>query len=268
MNVVEVTTGDCPLILAMPHTGFYVPDEILANLNETGRSLSDADWHIEELYRDLVPQASVVRALFHRYVIDANRAPSDVSLYPGQNTTGLCPITDFDGNAIHIENQHPDNHEIEHRRKTYHAPYHEALQAEIERVHQRFGVAVLYDCHSIRSSIPYLFEGKLPDFNVGTVSGRSCAMAMESLVVDLCSNAAGYTSVLNGRFKGGWTTRNYGRPKQNIHAIQMEIAQSTYLESEQHPFIYSPAKSGQIRFHLKNILEELIGQAYDISTKG
>ncbi|MCP4072686.1 MAG: N-formylglutamate deformylase [Hyphomicrobiales bacterium] len=268
MNVFEVTKGDSPLILAMPHTGIYVPDAIAENLNEEGRMLRDTDWHIEKLYDGLVPQATIVRALFHRYVIDANRAPSDESLYPGQNTTGLCPTTDFDGNKIYLSGREPQKEEIENRRTNFHAPYHRALDREIRRIHDQFGVVVLYDCHSIRSLIPYLFEGKLPDFNIGTNQGVTCAKQMESRVMGICSGANGYSTALNGRFKGGWTTRNYGQPEENIHAIQMELSQSAYLQSKVVPFDYSPEKAAGIRPHLKDILEDLTRQALEISKKG
>jgi N-formylglutamate deformylase len=268
VEVSEVIEGDSPLILAMPHTGTYVPEGVLEHLNKAGKTLRDTDWHIEKLYRGLMPDATVVRALFHRYVIDANRAPSDESLYPGQNTTGLCPITDFDGNPIYLDGQEPDKGEIESRRNEFHAPYHEAIAKEIKRVHAQHGVAMLYDCHSIRSLIPFLFEGKLPDFNIGTNNGTTCAKSMEISVSDICSNAQGFSSILNGRFKGGWTTRNYGQPDKNIHAVQMELAQSTHLASEELPFDYSPQIAVKIRPHLKNILEELTIQALKISKKG
>lgn len=268
MTVFEVTEGDSPLILAMPHTGIFVPEGILAQLNETGKTLSDTDWHIEKLYQGLMPEATIVRALFHRYVIDANRAPSDESLYPGQNTTGLCPVTDFDGKPIYLDGQEPGPEEIESRRTEFHAPYHEAIARQIERVHARFGVAVLYDCHSIRSLIPYLFEGKLPDFNIGTNNGTTCTKSMEQSVHDICAGARGFSAVLNGRFKGGWTTRNYGQPEQNIHAIQMELAQCTHLAGETLPFDYSPQTAAKIRPYLKNILEALTNQALDIAKKG
>ena len=268
MEVFEVTEGNSPLILAMPHTGTYVPEGVLKHLNEAGRTLRDTDWHIEKLYQGLMPDVTIVRALFHRYVIDANRAPTDESLYPGQNTTGLCPTTDFDGKPIYLDEQEPEPEEIESRRNEFHTPYHRAIAKEIERVHARHGLVILYDCHSIRSHIPFLFEGKLPDFNIGTNNGTTCAKSMEISTSDICSSAQGFSSILNGRFKGGWTTRNYGQPDNNIHAIQMELAQSTHLAGEELPFDYSPQIAANIRPHLKNILEELTNQALEISKKG
>jgi len=255
MNPVDVIRGDGPVILGMPHTGIHVPPEIFEQLTPLGRTLGDTDWHIERLYHGLLPGATVVRAMFHRYVIDANRDPSGASLYPGQNTTGLVPLTNFDGEPLW--KREPEDADIELRRKRWHAPYHDALTAEIERVHARHGVAILFDCHSIRSTIPFLFEGILPDFNIGTNNGRTCAPEIEARVVSICRASANYTTVLNGRFKGGWTTRHYGRPEHGIHAIQMELAQKTHLASETIPFDYDQSLAERLRRPLAEILTAL-----------
>jgi N-formylglutamate deformylase len=254
MYAVEVVQGSSPVILGLPHTGTQVPPDVWARLNGNGRLLADTDWHIHRLYEGLLPGAGTVRAQFHRYVIDANRDPQDTSLYPGQNTTGLVPLTDFDGEPIwQIE---PDGQEIADRLAQYHAPYHAALAAEIARVKAIHGVAILYDCHSIRSRIPFLFEGVLPDFNVGTNEGKSCAPEIEEIVFGHAA-ASGRTHVLNGRFKGGWTTRHYGRPQDGVHAVQMELAQSTHLASEAPPFAYDAAKADGLRETLAAMLAAL-----------
>ncbi len=265
MTPVSVKTGASPLILAMPHTGTFVPDDIWERLNETGRALADTDWHVDRLYEGLVPDATIVRANFHRYVIDANRDPSGASLYPGQNTTGLCPLTDFEGADIYQPGARPDEAETEARRAACHTPYHAALQSEIDRLLALHGVVILYDCHSIRSEVPYLFEGRLPDFNIGTNQGATCNPEIEQRVQHICASACGYSSVTNGRFKGGWTTRHYGQPDKGVHAIQMELSQSTYLESETAPFRYAAHKADRLRPHLAKILTSLTGWAYDIS---
>jgi formiminoglutamase len=260
MTPVNVVQGDSPVILGLPHTGTWLPPEVFARLTPLGQSLADTDWHIERLYADLLPGATQVRALFHRYLIDANRDPSGQSLYPGQNTTGLVPLTDFDGQDLWLSP--PDATEIAQRCATYHAAYHQALAAEIARIKQRHGLVILYDCHSIRSRIPYLFEGRLPDLNIGTNGGQTCAPALQDAVVAICQQAQGYTSVLNGRFRGGWTTRHYGRPEEGQHAIQMEVAQSAYLASEAPPFAYDPAKAEAFRRPLQTILETLETRAF------
>ena len=261
MIPVEVTPGDSPVILGLPHTGTWLPDDIRARLNARGQVLADTDWHIERLYDGLLPGATTVRATFHRYVIDANRGADDASLYPGQNTTGLVPLTDFDGEAIWLTE--PDAADIAHRKAQFHAPYHAALAAEVARVRARHGVAILYDCHSIRSHIPFLFPGTLPDFNVGTNLGTTCDPRIEAAVYDLCM-ASGRTHVLNGRFKGGWTTRHYGQPATGVHAIQMELAQSTHLSTEVPPFAYDDAKAEALRVTLRAILERLAALAPEI----
>lgn len=255
--MIEVTRGDSPIVLGLPHTGTDVPPDAWDRLNETGRALADTDWHIHRLYDGLLEGATTVRTPVHRYVIDVNRAPDDESLYPGQNTTGLCPLTDFDGRPIYRDRQEPDAAEITRRIDAYHRPYHEALSAELDRVRAMHGVAILYDCHSIRSEISFLFPGKLPDFNIGTNQSASCAPIVERTVEQLCAAAPGYTSILNGRFKGGWTTRHYGRPETGVHAIQMELAQSTYLASETPPWTYSQVDGDKFRNHLSNILNAL-----------
>jgi len=264
MGVVEVRRGSSPVVLGFPHTGTDIPAAIRARLNDNGLLLADTDWHIHRLYDGLLDDATTVRATFHRYVIDANRDPAGTSLYPGQNTTGLVPETDFDGKAIWKDGAAPTAADIAARVTEFHAPYHAALAAEIERVKALHGVAILYDCHSIRSHIPFLFEGKLPDFNIGTDMGKTCAPQIEAAAVEVTSAASGYTSTLNGRFKGGWTTRHYGRPQTGVHAIQMELAQSTHLKTETVPFAYDEGKADRLRTHLKTLLRRLETRAADL----
>ncbi len=256
MTPVSVNEGFGPVILGQPHGGTFVPVDILDRLNETGRGLADTDWHITRLYEGLHDGATVVAANFHRYVIDANRDPSGVSLYPGQNTTGLCPTSDFDGNPIYRAGGEPGPDEIEARRQKFHAPYHTALHAQIDRVREKHGIAILYDCHSIRSDIPYLFDGLLPVFNIGTNDGKTCAPDLEEIVVDVCQNAGGFDAIVNGRFKGGWTTRHYGDPRNGIHAIQMELAQRAYM-IEAPPWNYCDDLAQIVRPHLAGILHNL-----------
>lgn len=256
MKLVATSRGDSPLVLGLPHTGAFIPDDIWDKLNATGRKKSDTDWHIETLYDGLLESVSSVRTLVHRYVIDVNRDPDGQSLYPGKNTTALCPVTDFDAEPIYLEGMAPDAGEILRRKELYHNAYHVALQGELERVRERHGFVILFDCHSIRSKIPYLFEGELPNFSIGTNCGTSCAPEIEAAVVNICSNAEGYSHVTNGRFKGGWTTRHYGEPDQGVHTVQLELAQSTYM-LEEPPWTYQVQKAERLRVHLKTILETL-----------
>ncbi|MDX5594290.1 N-formylglutamate deformylase [Pseudovibrio sp. SPO723] len=257
MSFLEISQGDSPLVLGLPHTGTELPDDIASRLNETGRALADTDWHVHKLYEGLVPGVTRVRTRIHRYAVDVNRDPKGVSLYPGQNTTGLCPLTDFNGIEIYRSDSAPDEVDVEIRRQTYHAPYHAALSAELDRVKAMHGFVILYDCHSIRSKVPFLFDGTLPVFNIGTNGGTTCHNQIAGRVIDCCTQAADYSSVVDGRFKGGWTTRHYGRPADGLHAIQMELAQCSYMQ-ERAPWTYDPEKANRLRAHLKTILEALI----------
>lgn len=252
----EIKRGDGPLLLAQPHGGTDIPDPILARLNHHGRARADTDWHIGRLYADLLSDTTIVSTPIHRYVIDVNRSPDDELLYPGRNTTRLCPTTTFDGDEIYLNGQAPSADEIKQRQQLYHQPYHDALWAQLERIHQRFGYVILYDCHSIRSLVPYLFEGQLPDFNIGTNNGSSCDAAIESAVHGACTRAREYRTVANGRFKGGWTTRHYGHPGRGFHAIQMELAQCNYM-FEEPPWHYVDDKAGKLRVTLGDILKTL-----------
>lgn len=252
-----VKQGNSPIILGFPHVGTDVPEAIAARLNDEGRRLRDTDWHLHQLYAGVTPDVTTVAATTHRYVIDVNRDPAGVSLYPGQNTTGLVPLTDFDNQPIWRAGEEPGADEIAERLGRFHQPYHAALREQVDRVLVNHGVAIVFDCHSIRSVIPFLFEGTLPDLNVGTDEGVTCAPAVERAVMSVAKQAGGYSSILNGRFRGGWTTRHYGRPRQNVHAIQLELTQHNYLASEQPPFAFDPGRAARLRLHLDAMLTAL-----------
>ena len=261
MEPFRVRRGESPVILTFPHVGTGLPETVAERLNDEGRLLRDTDWHIHELYAGLLPGVTTITATQSRYVIDLNRDPSGVSLYPGQTTTGLIPLTTFDNVGIWREGCAPTEADTAHWLDRIHRPYHDALAAEIARVRAVHGVAVLYDCHSIRSQIPWLFDGPLPDFNIGTDSGRTCAPGLEAAVQGICCAAPGFTSILNGRFRGGWTTRHYGRPETGVHAIQMELAQITHLTAETPPFALHPGKAARLRETLGGILTTLAALA-------
>ncbi|MDO8883472.1 N-formylglutamate deformylase [Pseudotabrizicola sp.] len=260
MTPVQVHQGDGPLILAFPHVGTDLPPEVAAKLNTEGRLLRDTDWHIQHLYAGLIPGLTTVTATQSRYVIDLNRDPSGASLYPGQTTTGLIPDTTFDN--VPIWEQLPTAPDVAQWLGEVHRPYHAALAAEIDRVRTRHGVAVLYDCHSIRSEIPWLFPATLPELNIGTNGGTTCAAALEHAVAQIAA-ASGHSWVLNGRFKGGWTTRHYGRPETGVHAIQMELSQISHLMAEAPPFALDPDRST----HLRKTLTEILATLADLAPR-
>lgn len=223
--------GKAPLILSMPHTGTLLPLDLANRLSSPWLARRDADWWIELLYGEIAERldATVVRTAISRSVIDVNRDPSGASLYPGQNGTDLCPVTTFDGEPLYLAGAEPDAAEIKGRLETYYRPYHLTVQAEIQRLRSKHRNVVVYDCHSIRSVIPHLFEGTLPVMNIGTFDGRSCDAGLERLVYETCS-ATAFSVALNQRFKGGWITRSLGNPDLGVHAVQMELACRGYLD--------------------------------------
>lgn len=254
-----VRRSDTPLILAMPHGGTNLPDDLAGAFRAPWLARRDADWHIEALYTGLV-DATIVTTDVSRSVIDVNRDPSGASLYPGQATTELCPTTTFDGEPLYIEDAAaPDEGAIQHRRATWFDPYHAALAGEIARLRTLHPRVVVYDCHSIRSHIPRLFEGELPVFNIGTNGGTTCDLSLLNAVVGQCATS-GRSHVVDGRFRGGWTTRHYGQPENGIHTIQMELAIRSYLEEpaaptpENWPPPFEPAIAASMRSNLSAIL--------------
>ena len=253
--------GSAPLVVSMPHTGTEIPADLAPRLRSLWLARKDTDWWIERLY-DFAPGlgATVVRTRISRTVIDANRDPAGISLYPGQATTELCPTTTFDGELLYRGLQVPAQQEIEARRATWFDPYHRAIRAEIARLRQRHQRVVLYDCHAIRSQIPRLFAGVLPNFNLGTHSGASCDPQLSARLEALCEGTS-FTRVTNGRFKGGYTTRHYGRPAEGVHAVQMELACRGYLREpggnvreSDWPCPYDPGFAQPLRGVLERLL--------------
>jgi len=228
-----VRQGSAPLLLCMPHAGTTIPAEMEARLVSPWLARKDTDWWIDRLYEFAFRLgASVVRMDVSRTVIDCNRDPSGASLYPGQATTELCPTTTFDGELLYRIGGAPQEAEIAARRNAWFDPYHRAIEQEIARLRALHPAIVLYDCHSIRSRIRRLFTGTLPHFNIGTFAGASCAPELTARIEQLCDRGP-FSRVTNGRFKGGYTTRHYGRPRQSVHALQMELACRGYLREPQ-----------------------------------
>lgn len=264
---ISVTRGDAPLLVSLPHTGTDIPDAIAARLVTPWLARKDTDWWIDRLYGfagDL--GATIVRTPLSRTVIDVNRDPSGLSLYPGRATTELCPTTTFDGEPLYRDGEAPDASEVAERRAAFFEPYHRALAEEIERLRALHPKIVLYDCHSIRSVVPRLFPGELPHFNIGTNDGTSCDPELARLVEQACAHAP-FSHVLNGRFKGGWITRHYGRPERGIHAVQMELACRGYMDepanptSENWPSPYDDARAAALRGVLIRLLESVLDWA-------
>ena len=265
----SVARGDAPLVVSLPHTGTSIPSEYERGLVSPWLARKDADWWIERLYAFATGLgATAIRTAISRTVIDVNRDPSGVSLYPGQATTELCPTTTFDGEPLYQPGAEPSAESIAERRTRFFEPYHAAMRAEIERLRAQHAHVVVYDCHSIRSVIPRLFEGALPHFNIGTNGGASCAPALGDAVEVICAES-GFSHVVNGRFKGGYITRSLGRPENGVHAIQMELACRGYMREPLGPVsegawptAYDEAYAAPMRAALTRILEACLAFAH------
>ena len=231
-DVFDLHRGTAPLLVSLPHDGTALPPDIAARMTEAARGVPDTDWFVSRLY-DFAREigASVLVPKYSRYVVDLNRPPDDTSLYPGQNTTGLCPTLRFSGEPVYLPGEEPSAGEIASRVERYWRPYHDALRTELERLHAEHGRVLLWEGHSIRGSdLPFLFEGRLPDFNLGTAAGASCLPATQARIEAALAAQSRYDWVANGRFKGGHITRHYAEPARGIEAVQLETSQRIYMD--------------------------------------
>jgi N-formylglutamate deformylase len=254
----DLVTGNIGVLISMPHNGQLIPDEIAQTMTEQAQQVGDTDWYMDKLY-DFAQGlgAAVIKPKYSRYVIDLNRNIDGVNLYPGANSTELCPTTAFDLSPLYKLGQEPDDTEIQRRIALYWQPYHRALRNTLAQMKTKFGKVVLLDAHSILSKVPRFFEGQLPDFNFGSANGASCS---EELMTDIMQlELSPYSSVANGRFKGGFITRGFGKPEENIHAVQLELSQHTYMdEPTSH---YNNDKASQVKIKLKAFVQCLADYA-------
>lgn len=260
MSDVLLHQGSVPLLVSLPHDGTGVPEDLGARLTPSARALPDTDWHVGRLYgfaRGL--GASVLQPHWSRYVVDLNRPPDDTSLYPGRNTTGLLPIRQFSGEPVYRDGEAPTGDEVAARVERYWRPYHEALSAELARLRARFGRVVLWEGHSIRSEVPFLFDGRLPVFNLGTAAGASCSPALAHGLAAVLAAQADHDHVVDGRFQGGYITRHYGRPAAGIEAVQLELAQRAYMDEDTGAFL--PERAGLVEPVLRALLGVCIRHA-------
>ena len=254
MEIFTLHQGTAPLLVSVPHDGTFVPDDIAQRLTPAARRVPDTDWHIARLYafaREL--GASMIVPTHSRYVVDLNRSEDDVSLYPGQNTTGLCPVVRFSGEPVYLQGREPTPEEIAERVERYWRPYHQALRMELDRLRAVHGRAVLWEGHSIRGELPFLFQGRLADMNLGTAAGTSCSPALQQRLEAVLAGQEEFDSVVNGRFKGGHITRHYGDPASGIEAVQMETSQRAYMDEAS--FAYDEAKAARAQALIRRLLE-------------
>jgi N-formylglutamate amidohydrolase len=253
----RLARGDSPLVIDVPHAGTEVPGPIAARLTGVAATLPDTDWHVEKLYAFAREAGATLLVATHsRYVVDLNRDPGGAALYAGADNTELVPTRTFDNAPIWREGAVPDAAEVASRIDAYFTPYHEALHAEIDRVRARHGHAVLLDGHSIRAEVPRFFAGRLPDFNLGTADGASSASSLQAIAARILAGDRAYTSVVNGRFKGGWITRRYGRPREGVHALQLEMAQSAYMD-EAPPYAWDASRAAPLAAVLQRLVAAL-----------
>jgi N-formylglutamate deformylase len=255
--------GSVPLLVSIPHMGTEIPQDLRGRYVPRALAVEDTDWHLDRLYafaREL--GASVLQPGVSRYVIDLNRPPDDAPMYPGASNTELCPTRFFTGDALYLDGAAPDPHERLRRREQYWQPYHDALRGELDRLRAAHGFVLLWDAHSIRSRIPWLFEGVLPDLNIGTASGASAHACIADATTAAAARAPGVSHVLNGRFKGGYITRHYGRPAEHVHAVQLEMVQKLYMR-EQAPYDYDERLAAAIQ----PVLRDMVQAAFDACRK-
>jgi len=251
--VYRLHRGTAPLLISLPHDGALIPDALAARMVESARRAPDTDWHVSRLYAlARAFGASIIVPSYSRYVVDLNRPPDDTSLYPGQNTTGLCPAVQFSGEAVYLEGQAPTPEEVAERVELYWRPYHHTLVGELDRIRGEHGRAVLWEGHSIRGEVPFLFEGRLPDLNLGTAAGKSCLPELQARLERILGAQSDYEWVANGRFKGGYITRHYGDPEIGVQAVQLEISQRNYMDEAS--FAYDESKAVRLQVVIEALL--------------
>ena len=259
--VYTLSRGQTPLLVSMPHDGTEIPESIAQRMTEHALRRPDTDWHVAQLYEFAgALGVSRITPRYSRYVVDLNRSADNNVLYPGADNTDVCPTTCFDNTPIYAANQVPDQSELQARINQYWQPYHNGLAAELTRLRERYGIAVLFDAHSIKSVVPRFFDAELPHFNLGTADGRSCAPELQQWLVAVLTDITDYTHVVNGRFKGGYITRHYGRPDESLHAVQLELAQRSYM-NEAYPFHYDDGLAAQIQPVLSRLLSAILDWA-------
>ena len=259
METHTLNRGSAALLISLPHDGSHIPEDIAARMRPMARRSPDTDWHVGRLYQPLADGlgASLIRPLASRYVVDLNRPADGHALYPGRRETGLVPTVGFDGEPLYLDGCEPDAAEIAQRVTDWWQPYHRALAEELERLRALHGQVVLWEGHSIRSHVPMLFEGRLPDFNLGTADGASCTPELQWQLTQVLESQDDYDFVVNGRFKGGYITRHFGRPGEGVQGVQLELAQHRYMDEAS--FAWDAAKAAPVQALIRRLLQACLG---------
>lgn len=253
-----LTRGTAPLLISLPHDGSHIPDAIAARMQPNARRSVDTDWHVGRLYEPLARAlgASVIRPVASRYVVDLNRPADGHALYPGKRETGLVSTIGFDGEPLYLEGAEPVADEMQQRVNEFWRPYHAALSQELDLLRAEHGRVVLWDGHSIRSRVPMLFDGELPDFNLGTAEGTSCSPALQQALTEVMQAQSRYSFVVNGRFKGGYITRHYGQPSSGVQAVQLELSQRHYMDEDS--FAYDDDRAAKVQAIILSLLARCV----------
>ena len=258
MSTYTLHRGTAPLLISLPHDGSHIPEAIAARMRPAAQRSVDTDWHVGRLYESLAKTlgASVLKPMASRYVVDLNRPADGQALYPGKRETGLVSTIGFDGEPLYLDGGEPSAEEIQRRVNEFWRPYHDALSQELERMLAEHGRVVLWEGHSIRSHVPMLFDGQLPDLNLGTAEGASCSPALQQRLHAVLESQSSYSFAVNGRFKGGYITRHYGRPDTGVDAVQLELAQLTYMDEDS--FAYDEARATRVQETIGELLRECL----------
>lgn len=257
-DVYTLHRGSTALLISFPHVGTAIPPDQQHRYTPRALQVEDTDWFLDRLYGFAAELgATLVVPRHSRYLIDLNRSSDNRPMYPGQNNTELCPTRHFTGEPLYREGQAPDEGEVQRRVQRYWQPYHDALRDELAELKAAHGHAVLFDAHSIKSELPWLFEGTLPHLNVGTVQGRSCAATLRAAVAAVFESQTGFSHVVDGRFKGGHITRHFGQPAQGVHTVQLEMCWRAYMD-ETPPFRWHEARAAHVTPLLRQLVQTLL----------
>ncbi|MBT8142061.1 MAG: hypothetical protein HKN88_03325 [Gammaproteobacteria bacterium] len=219
-----------PVLASIPHSGTYVPDDIrVLFANKSVAHLPMTDWFLYHLY-DFLPGlgVSVVAANVSRYVIDMNRSPLPLELYPGRFETKLVADSDFQGRSIF--SSYPSQQQIDLYTQQVHVPYHRALQQCLTSLQQAHGKVYLFDLHSIAKSATLIHAELDKDIYLGDRDGNSCSGQWTQMIADEFMQHK-FSVQKNQPYKGGYITHHYGQDA-NVEALQIEMNQEVYMQSE------------------------------------